>query len=135
MSVGAMDVLDQYEQTMAAAVEPHGDPLFGGALGTTSTRTVRRPLADAPWAPTISGRASLAPATPRPSGPQRRAVIAPASLPHLDEAPRADALPLPPELAARFRTLCALRATDPARVIEGLVRSYVILGLAQGGGR
>lgn len=133
MSLGAMDVLEQYEQSMAAAVEPQDDPFFGGALRTTSTRSLRRPAPDAPWAP--SGRAG-APSLPRGSGAQRRSSAGAAtSLPHLDEAARQDALALPPELAARFRTLCALRAADPARVIEGLVRSYVILGLAQGGGR
>ena len=133
MSASAMNVLDQYEQTMAAALEPHDDPLFVGALKTTTTRTVRRPAADAPWAPSASGRS--APPLPRASGAQRRAPGAATSLPHLDEAVRPDALALPPELAARFRTLCALRAADPARVIEGLVRSYVILGLAEGGRR
>lgn len=127
MTTGAVDVLEQYDQAMAAVLEPHDD-LFGGAL-TTSTRAVRRPAADAPWAP------SRSPAIPRPSGAQRRIAPAATTLPHLDDGARPDALPLPPELAARFRTLCALRAADPVRVIEGLVRSYVILGLAQGGAR
>ncbi|MCO5170708.1 MAG: hypothetical protein M9894_30630 [Planctomycetes bacterium] len=123
MSVGVTDVLMQdYERAMSGVVEPQDDPLFGGALGGRSA-ALRRPAAGAPWAPT----------SPRPSGALRRPT---APLPHLADAPpRPDPLALPPELAARFRTLCALRAADPARVIEGLVRSYVILGLAEGGGR
>lgn len=123
MSVGAMDALvREYERSMAGVVEPQEDPLFGGALGPASG-ALRRPAADAPWAPT----------TPRPSGAVRRPAP---PLPHLADAPpRQDPLALPPDLAVRFRTLCALRAVDPARVVEGLVRSYVILGLAQGGAR
>lgn len=145
MSLGAMDVIQQYEQSMAAAVAPQDD-LFGGGLKPTTTRALRRPSADSPWAPSGAHAApapaggQAPPAIPRASGSQRRAALSASAttLPHLGEASPTSgvgALALPPELAARFRTLCALRAADPARVIEGLVRSYVILGLAQGGGR
>jgi hypothetical protein len=37
---------------------------------------------------------------------------------------------LPHDLAVRFRTLCASRGVEQTRVLERLVKSYVILGLA-----
>lgn len=114
----------EYEQAMAMVIDRVDDDApvsFGGSGSFTPRVTViRRPSASAPWAPT----------PPRPSGPQPRA-----ALPHLDEPAAAShqaAIALPPELEASFRTLCALRAVEPARVLQGLVRSYVILGLAQG---
>lgn len=77
---------------------------------------VPRPALTAPWAPS------------RTSGAWGRPG---AALPHLEES-RRDELPLPAELAQRFRALCALGDADPARVLEGLVRSYVIMKLAGG---
>lgn len=115
-------ILD-YEQTMALVIDRVDDDVTsagGSGAFTPRVTVIRRPAANAPWAPT----------PPRPSGPQPRA-----ALPHLDEpAPASSVVPvaLPAELEASFRTLCALRAADPARVLQGLVRSYVILGLAQG---
>jgi hypothetical protein len=41
---------------------------------------------------------------------------------------------LPHDLAVRFRTLCASRGVEQARVLERLVKSYVILGLADPSG-
>ena len=69
-----------------------------------SSGNVPRPAPTAPWAPTAS-----------------RSMRRPDELPLLS-----------PELTQRFRRLCALRDADPARVLEGLVRSYVILQLAGG---
>jgi hypothetical protein len=65
----------------------------------------------------------VTPVPPRPSGALPR-------LPHLDDAPT-ETVALTRDVAARFRTICALRAEDPARVLESLARSYVILGLAE----
>ena len=115
-------ILD-YEQTMALVIDRVDDDApasTGSGSFTPRVTVIRRPSANAPWAPT----------PPRPSGPQPRA-----ALPHLDEpAPSSlqGAVALSPELEASFRTLCALRGLDATRVLQGLVRSYVILGLAQG---
>lgn len=69
-----------------------------------SSGCVPRPAPTAPWAPTAS-----------------RSLRRPDDLPLL-----------PADLTQRFRRLCAARDADPARVLEGLVRSYVILQLAGG---
>lgn len=111
----------EYEQAMASVIDRVVEDDAGVASSgsfTPRVTVIRRPAANAPWAPT----------PPRPSGPQPRA-----ALPHLDEPTTApEAIALPAELEASFRTLCAMRAVDPTRVLQGLVRSYVILGLAQG---
>lgn len=43
------------------------------------------------------------------------------------------AFDVPHDVAVRFRTLCAMRGLDQRRVLERLVRSWVILGLADPG--
>ena len=40
------------------------------------------------------------------------------------------AFDVPHDVAVRFRTLCAMRGVDQRQILERLVRSWVILGLA-----
>lgn len=43
------------------------------------------------------------------------------------------AFDVPHDVAVRFRTLCAMRGVDQRQILERLVRSWVILGLADPG--
>lgn len=93
-----------------------------------------QPGAEAPrgeeWSPQPPVRLTPSAACPRPGDSGAHpAPFAVSTLTALEEAG------IDPALLARLRTTCRQRGEAPRRVLERLIRSWLILDLAQGGGR
>lgn len=86
----------------------------------------------AEWNPQPPVRLTPSTACPRPGPGDSGAHAAPFAVSALTALEEAG---IDPALLARMRSTCRLRGEAPRRVLERLIRSWLILELAQGSGR